>query len=110
MIFSQQMTRRLLALDETSWRALRAEVRWKYNRWALDEVPGLLKNYLPQLPADAEVWREYAVEITRLRRLDKQGKARAIQKQRELKARTYKRDYQRQYMREYRKGLTRRGA
>lgn len=108
--FTDQLTKKLLKIDASSWRALRAQVRWCYMKWELDNPPHVLRSYMSKLPEDAILWRDYADAISKERRNGIVAERRVAARKKELKARAAKRDYQRSYMKEYRAGMKRRNS
>jgi len=105
--FPNTMRAYLLKIDEKTWRQIRAQVRWAYNKrsWT---PPRRLARFIPvSLPENPNDWRAYADEITRTRReLNRHDGT----QRRALKAARRKRqraDYQKNYMREYRERLRR---
>lgn len=106
--FTDHLTNRLLKLDATTWRSIRAEVRWCYMRWRLDSPPQLLRSYIATLPEDSLIWCDYAAEITRKRRGTTLAVRRMNQKREKLRVKAMKREYQRSYMKDYRAGKKRR--
>lgn len=97
----EEIVRGLLHLDTNEWRALRAKVRWHYERWNLNP-PRRLRRYFTQLPSDSLVWIEIAREVTALRRNMAQNKKRASKKLEKKRRRDRRREYMRDYMKVYR--------
>lgn len=104
----EQLTKKLLNLSTSEWRALRAKVRWAYER-SLKQPPNILSSFMRELPEDSYDWITYAREISAQRRVAKVTKIREAARIRDKKARAYHKSYMRGYMVEYRKGLRRRG-
>lgn len=100
------MTQYLLKIDERTWRCIRAQMRWSYVRMTY-KVPRRLIRFLPYLPEDAEEWREYATEVTALRRQLRREKVLKSLSVRQRQKNKRRAAYQRDYMREYRDRLRR---
>jgi hypothetical protein len=97
----------LLKVDEKTWRQIRAQVRWSYIKQSY-EPPRRLVRFIPvALPANPYDWKEYADEITRIRRERVRNSALERQKRKQDRRIRQRRDYQRNYMREYRDRLRR---
>ena len=106
-MFPLSMRAYLLKIDEKTWRQIRAQVRWAYNKHSWTP-PRRLTRFIPvALPENPHDWRIYAEEITRTRRELNRSKMTARKKQKVVRRKRMRKDYQRNYMREYRERLRR---
>lgn len=106
-MFPHTMKTYLLQVDEKTWRQIRAQVRWAYNKhsWV---PPRRLARFIPvALPENPYDWKEYADEITRLRRAMVRADEAARRDRKAARRKRQRADYQRNYMREYRERLRR---
>ena len=99
--FPRQLRVYLLKIDEGTWRAIRAEVRWAYRKGRYTP-PRRLTRFMYFLPEHPEVWRTYADEITQARRSQRMVADTVRKKKRIARAKKLIRDQRRNYMREYR--------
>jgi hypothetical protein len=99
--FPKQLRAYLLRIDENTWRAIRAQVRWAYRKRRFTP-PRRLARFMYFLPETPETWKAYADEITQARQAINKLRMTVRKKKKIVRAKKLRRDYQRNYMREYR--------
>ena len=107
--FPADLTKYIMRLKPNQWRALCAEVRWRYIRWDFSP-PKNIAPYIELLPDSSGIWITYSKRLTTERRKIVRQAEIARTRKRYIKEKETRRSYMTEYMRDYRQGVRRKSS